>query len=121
VSWVDAIDDEAIERFWEKVLIKDPDGCWLWTGAVDLHGYGAVKIAGGARKAHRMAWFMANGSLDSKLHIDHLCRNRLCMNPMHQEAVPRAVNGRRARYDQLNDEALGFTTDRLDDEEEDVD
>jgi hypothetical protein len=42
--------------------------------------------------AHRWSWEKVNGSVPDDLHIDHLCRNRACVNPAHLEPVTRREN-----------------------------
>lgn len=79
-------------RFWAKVR-KDPStGCWEWTAATsDGYGHFAVK-KGDIRAAHRVAWEMLRGPVPDGLHIDHLCRNRACVNPDHMEPVSCRTN-----------------------------
>lgn len=82
-------------RFWEKVEIEDPDGCWEWKGSITTHsrgGYGVIylrKVDGVQKtaRAHRVAYEMLTGPIPEGLVIDHLCRNRSCVNPAHMEAV----------------------------------
>lgn len=79
-------------RFWVKV---DFGECWIWMGGRKSNGYGtfADKATGGAHRrwvtkgAHRWAWEYFNGPIPDGLHIDHLCRNRACVNPGHMEPV----------------------------------
>lgn len=75
-------------NFWVKV--QKTDTCWLWTGALDK-GYGKFWFKQKIMQAHRVSWFLANGSFPS-LPLDHLCRNRACVNPAHLEPVTNKVN-----------------------------
>lgn len=85
----------AEERFWSYVPDRPPDECWLWTGNVDAYGYGRGTFDGKRQFAHRFAFELAGGTLTPGLVIDHLCRNRLCVNPAHLELVTRTENNRR--------------------------
>lgn len=76
------------ERLWEKV-IKHPGGCWEWTGTV-VNGYGQIRRGGKdlpKAKTHRVSYELAYGPIPDGLTIDHLCRNQICVNPAHLEAV----------------------------------
>ena len=67
-------------------------GCWRWSGVVDRLGYGAMEIDGHKAMAHRVAHELYKGPIPQGQTIDHLCRNRTCVNPAHLEAVPHRVN-----------------------------
>lgn len=69
--------------FWSKVDKSGP--CWLWTAYRTSAGYGMVKVDGHATPAHRVAYFLVNGEIPEGLGLDHLCRNRPCVNPDHLE------------------------------------
>lgn len=76
-------------------IAVDASGCWLWTGAIDRHGYGLVRLGGKSRLAHRVV-YEAVGSIPTGRDLDHLCRVRACVNPAHLEPVTRAENLRRS-------------------------
>lgn len=80
-------------RFWAKVD-KTPT-CWFWTGAINGHGYGHIKIDGRMLGAHRVSYELAGRSIPEGLTLDHLCRVRHCVNPAHLEPVTRGVNSLR--------------------------
>lgn len=70
-------------------------GCWLWQGTLHRNGYGSLKVGGrnGVRiYAHRLAYELFAGQIPEGLELDHLCRNRRCVNPAHLEPVTRSVN-----------------------------
>jgi hypothetical protein len=82
------------ERFWEKV--EKSDGCWLWTAQIGSNGYGRFSSrSDGPRLAHRVAYELVIGEIPAGLVIDHLCRNRACVNPHHMEPVTIGENVRR--------------------------
>lgn len=83
-------------RFWSKVR-QDGD-CWVWTGFKSPDGYGKFRAAAPSRRmlpAHRVAYEWMVADIPDGLTIDHLCRNRACVNPYHMEPVPHLVNFRR--------------------------
>lgn len=66
--------------------------CWNWTGHL-IKGYGSFYMNGKDFVAHRASYILfSDDTLDPNLVLDHLCRNRSCVNPDHVEQVTRGEN-----------------------------
>ncbi len=84
-------------------------GCWLWTGRYTEGGYGIwcsyVMSQGPERQrrrrantvCHRVLYEMAYGPLPEGMETDHICMNKMCINPEHLEAVTHGENVRRRK------------------------
>lgn len=85
-----------IDRLNEK--IERTDSCWLWRGATTggAHAYGMIWQDGKNLLAHRVMHALYKSNIDGGQEIDHLCRNKLCVNPDHLEAVSHKENMLRA-------------------------
>jgi hypothetical protein len=77
--------------FWSRIVKGVPNGCWLWTGPKASNGYGRIAHIW----AHRFAYELSVGPIPAGLVIDHLCRNRSCVNPDHLEPVTYRENNMR--------------------------
>lgn len=84
------IPDKVVPRFWAKV--RKTEGCWLWTGAMQSSRYGQIGWDHKVYLAHRVSYWLHKGAIPVGMQIDHLCRNRLCVNPLHLEVVTNAEN-----------------------------
>lgn len=89
--------------FWLRALVKggpkrpailtDEKGCWIWQGGISPRkpdgggGYGHRMWKGRRMVAHRSFYLELVGPIPDGLTLDHLCRNRACVNPAHMEAV----------------------------------
>jgi hypothetical protein len=83
--------DPAV-RFWAKVAKAGLGDCWEWLASRDRHGYGQFRVGRRNLRAHRFAYELAVGAIPPGLQIDHLCRNRACVNPAHMEPVTGQTN-----------------------------
>lgn len=79
------------DRILKKIFI-DENGCWNWTGFVHPKGYGLFGYNGKTCLVHRVSYLLFRGSIEDGLTIDHLCRNRKCINPEHLEPVDQRTN-----------------------------
>jgi hypothetical protein len=86
---------EAIFQFYYDA---DVPGCWNWRGVQQGTGYGVFNISaarGDKRKrvlAHRFQYEMLYGPVPEGMELDHLCKNRLCIQPSHLEVVTHREN-----------------------------
>ena len=92
-------DAEIEARFWKHVSPEPNSGCWLWTASEDGRGYGQFAPFGwrglhkqGSIKAYKFAYLFYRGSVPDGKELDHVCRNRLCVNPDHLEPVSHREN-----------------------------
>ena len=94
-----------IDKSYFMTFVDVTDECWRWSGATSTNGYGVFKVEKKLKKAHRLTYEYFIGDIPYGLVIDHLCENKMCVNPFHLEAVTIEENVRRAaenrRYERV--------------------
>lgn len=71
----------------------DPiSNCWNWNRYVGVNGYGRVDTGQRRYQAHRFMYTRLIGMITPGFTLDHLCRNKKCVNPYHMEPVTSRVN-----------------------------
>ena len=78
------------QRFWAKV--DKTDSCWNWTGAPSQYGYGRIGLDGVQTLAHRYSWELHKQEPLAGRQLDHICHNKMCVNPRHLRIVTQAQN-----------------------------
>lgn len=81
------------EILWARTRPDSVTGCWQWVGSMAVNGYGRYGYP--SAYAHRLMYELIVGPIPEGLVIDHLCRNRGCVNPAHLECVTLAENVKR--------------------------
>lgn len=86
------------ERLTAKVAIDPTTGCWNWTGATSgkKRQYSAFRYEGRLTSGHRASYRIFVGPIPDGHEVDHTCRNTLCINPEHLEAVTQRENNLRS-------------------------
>ena len=82
------------ERFWS--FVDAEADCWVWTGSRHPTGYGQFAAKGGTKRSHRFAWELLVGEIPHAMTLDHICRNKPCVNPDHMEVVTAQENNLRS-------------------------
>lgn len=83
------------DRLFQYSSPEPNTGCWLWTGFIAPNGYASISVEGRRAYAHRASYEAFVGPIPPTLSIDHLCRQRSCVNPEHLEPVTARVNNLR--------------------------
>lgn len=90
------------ERFLSKIdFTSSPIGCWIWKGCIDHKGtkneYGRFWFMEKNVMAHRFSYeFIGDKEIMQGHQVDHLCKNQICVNPNHLQAVLQRENSNRS-------------------------
>ena len=103
-------------RIYRRVIkVRGPldTPCWIWQGTTSGNGrgggYARFKFGGVTAAVHRVMYELWHGPIEPRKQIDHLCRNRLCVNPLHLEQVNQSKNVKR-RYAAEDNSKIGCET-----------
>lgn len=90
-------DERLPAGLWAKTTVNPETGCWEWQGWRNHAGYARAKFAGETQvlRLHRRTYAAVHGEIPDGMTIDHLCRVRHCINPVHLEAVSQRENALR--------------------------
>ena len=72
--------------------MKMETDCIIPNIKIQSTGYTYTAYKGKTRGTHRIEWIKANGEIPKGLVVDHLCRNRACINLEHLELVTQSEN-----------------------------
>lgn len=84
--------DLIMRRFQSSYEINSVTGCWEWLNYLGSDGYGQFSDKYKTLVAHRFSYERLVGPIPEGLTLDHLCKNKKCVNPEHLEPVTRYVN-----------------------------
>ena len=95
---------DSIEiRIKQKIKIL-PNGCWEWIGAKlkkPYGNYGQIRIGtrenNKLKRAHVISYILYKGEIPNGKEIYHICRNTLCVNPDHLQAITHEENCKRRK------------------------
>jgi hypothetical protein len=106
------------ERIRDKILSRvriDENGCWIWLGPTSGSNgrgkdYPRMNLDGATVAVHRVSWIVEHGPIPPRKQLDHVCRNRLCVNPSpeHTEMVTHKINQKRRDASRIVCQEIGI-------------
>lgn len=97
---------KPLSFYTDRYEVDERTGCWNWTGTMRSNGYGAYRRGREQKAAHKVIYELRNGPVPAGYDLDHLCRNRACVNPAHLEPVSRSENLRRGSRGKMTVSAI---------------
>lgn len=77
-------DEKTLNRFWDKIDVRDNNECWEWNACTASRGgYGILKVNGKRIRAHVLSYQIHKGEIPEGLFVCHSCDNPPCCNPTH--------------------------------------
>lgn len=86
-------------------VVNPETGCWDWQ-LHTIYGYAYQYSQSGSSRVHKINYEKKYGSVPKGKVLDHLCKNKKCVNPDHLEIVTVAENTRRGRATKLKKEQV---------------
>jgi hypothetical protein len=85
---------EFVDKWFDNGIVRTR--CLEWTGTISNWGYGRFyafrPVSKRQVQAHKWAWEHWFGPTPEGMVLDHLCRNKRCVNPSHLEPVTSRIN-----------------------------
>jgi len=91
------LDPEAYRFLRPKAHWVPCDDGGVWQAKPSRQGYGRISVADCVQLAHRVSYEAFVGPIPTGMVLDHLCRQRMCVNPGHLEPVTNRENIRRGK------------------------
>jgi len=88
------LSNDAVNILMNKIKIpENKNKCWEWIGTIGKSGYSKVYLGKGfSERAHRIMYEYLISRIPDERQIDHLCKNKICVNPNHLKIVTAQEN-----------------------------
>lgn len=92
------------DRTLQKISIDQTTKCWIWLRGLCPQGYAqwSHRFFPTVSRGYGVTYRVFRGEVPEGLELDHLCRNRACVNPWHLEPVTHAENMKRGIFPKEN-------------------